>query len=302
MNNDVRVAAVQVAAEQCWEKPEAVSVNTATVLSRYGEVCEDADLVVFPELSLTGYIPLKGYDQRRKRILAGVARQVQETELPALVAATSGKRAALVVGFAELSIMRNEFYNAVACIEDGEILGVYRKIHLPVEENHYFIPGDTVLTVISRVGRIALLACYDIMFPEAARLAALQGAEILVAPSNWLDIHNLRLAGEVLPVARALEQQMHVVLVNGVGTLSARGRRWELYGRSRIVSATGEVIATAGDGEQTVMGTLTSDALAAGSDVFPLLRDRRPERYATIVAPLSTFAGRQAMTNTSTLP
>src|SRR5262249_57624959 len=170
----------------------------------YERAADAADLVVFPELTLTGYIPLKGYDQERKLVLAGVAQRVVGEALPQIAAATRGRRAAMVVGFMEPSTMRNEIYNSIALIQDGAVLGVYGKMHLAVEENHYFVPGDGPVVVDCRAGRVGLLICYDIVFPEAARLAALQGADLLCVPSNWLAIEDLQRLGAALPVARAL--------------------------------------------------------------------------------------------------
>jgi predicted amidohydrolase len=93
-----------------------------------------------------------------------------------------------------------------------------------------------------------------------------------------------------MPIARALEQQMHVVFVNGVGDLEVRGRTWRLYGASLIVSATGQVIARGGDSEEIVEGLLPVADLAAAAGVFPVLRDRRPDAYGDLTAPLSRFA------------
>jgi predicted amidohydrolase len=286
----VAVTVAQIAAEQCWSDPSALGRNGAKVEQWYRESADNADLIVFPELTLTGYIPLKGYDQKKKQVLAEVADRAAGETLPHLLAATKGRRAAMVVGFMEPTSMRNEMYNAVALIEDGRMLGVYRKMHLPVEENHYFVPGDEAVVVACRAGRVGLTICYDIVFPESARLVALQGAEILCAPSNWLAIEDLQRLGEVLPVARALEQQMHVVFVNGVGELEVRGRKWQLYGGSRIVSATGRVVSQAGDGEQTLNGLLTAEDLANAANVFPILRDRRPDAYGALSASRSGFA------------
>jgi predicted amidohydrolase len=128
------------------------------------------------------------------------------------------------------------------------------------------------------------MICYDLLFPEVTRMAALRGAEIVVMASNWLDIAHLRRLGEVLPVARALESHAHVVFVNGVGELEARGHRFSLYGRSRAVTATGDVIAEAGDGEEVLVATLPGVDLDAASDVFPVLRDRRPSVYLPLIA------------------
>ena len=287
---DVEVAIAQIPTRQAWADPEAVSANAQTIADLYAELADRVDLVVFPELSLTGYIPLKGYDQSRKRILAEAARQAATVELARLVSATEGRRAALIVGLMEPASMRDEFHNSVVLAEDGRSRGVYRKIHLPVEENHYFLPGDQVVVTDTKAGRIALLICYDLLFPEVSRIASLAGADVLVVVSNWLDIAHLRKLGEVLPVARALEGHMHVVFANGVGELEARGRRWSLYGGSRMVSARGEVVAAAGANEEILIGTLPGADLDGASDVFPVMRDRRPEVYARLVDRASSFA------------
>jgi len=286
---DVTVAMAQVPARQAWADEEAVEANTAMIKSIYEMHADDVDLVVFPELAITGYIPLKGYDQRRKRILADAAERAANQSLPLLREATEGRRAVLVVGMMEPAAMRHEFYNAVAVIDDGNLSGVYRKIHLPVEENHYFLPGDEVVVVETRAGVIAPMICYDLLFPEVTRIAALRGAEILVMVSNWLDIAHLRRLGEVLPVARALESHAHVVFVNGVGELEARGRLFSLYGGSRAVSATGQVIAAADEVEGVLLATLPGADLDAASEVFPVMRDRRPSVYGPLTSPASDF-------------
>jgi predicted amidohydrolase len=287
---DLEVAIAQIPARQAWADPEAVAANAETIADIYSDLADRVDLVVFPELSLTGYIPLKGYDQARKRILAEAARQAATTQLNRLVDATKDRRAALVVGLMEPASMRDEFHNSVALAEDGQLRAVYRKIHLPVEENHYFLPGDQVVVADTKAGRIALLICYDLLFPEVSRMASLAGADVLVVVSNWLDIAHLRRLGEVLPVARALEGHLHVVFVNGVGELEARGRRWSLYGGSRLVTARGEVVAVAGENEEILIGTLPGADLDGASDVFPVMRDRRPEVYTRLVDQASSFA------------
>ena len=287
---DLTVGVVQLAAEEVWRDAGAAGRNVAQIVDRYLEVADECDLVVMPELAASGYIPLKGYDQAKKHVMAEAANLTWESLVPSIAEATTGHRATLVVGKLEPSTMRNEMFNASCMFEGGELIAVHRKMHLPVEENHYFVPGDRVAVADSRLGRIGLLVCYDMMFPEAPRLASLQGAELLCVISNWLDIANLRDLGRILPPARALEGQMHVVFVNGVGELEARGRRWSLYGRSSIVAATGEVRATAGAGSETVIAQLAEADLVAASSVFPFLRDRRPDAYAPLSASREMYA------------
>jgi predicted amidohydrolase len=287
---DRLVVVGQFAAHQCWSDPSQLKQNSLKIGNWYMESADEADLVVFPELALTGYIPLKGYDQAKKRALADVAARAVHEELPRLASVTAGRRASMVVGFMEATAMRFEVFNSVALLEDGEVAAVYRKIHLPVEENHYFVPGDQVVVTSSRVGRLALSICYDMLFPEVGRMAALQGAELMCVCSSWLGIANLRALGKYLPVSRALENQYHVVFANGVGELEARGRHWSLYGTSLVVTAEGEVVAQAGDGEEQLRASLPASALSESHGVFPVLRDRRPDVYAPLVAPLSSNA------------
>ena len=291
---DLVVALAQIPARQAWADDGAVEANTKTVRSLYEMHADETDLVVFPELALTGYIPLKGYDQRRKRMLSQAAEQAARSSLPELLEATKGRRAVMVVGLMEPAAMRHEFYNSVAVLDDGRIAAVYRKIHLPVEENHYFTPGDEVVLADTRAGMIAPMICYDLLFPEVTRIAALGGVEIIVMVSNWLDIAHLRRLGEVLPVARALESHAHVLFVNGVGNLEARGHWFSLYGGSRAVTATGEVVAVADGSEGVVVANLPGADLDAASEVFPVMRDRRPEVYRPLTAPVSTFASLNA--------
>jgi 5-aminopentanamidase len=287
---DIRLAMAQIPARQAWADEEAVEANTEVIKSIYEMHADEVDLVVFPELAITGYIPLKGYDQRRKRILSAAAEQATHQSLPQLREATAGRRAVLVVGLMEPATMRHEFHNAVAVLDDGALSAIYRKIHLPVEENHYFLPGDDVVVVETRAGVIAPMICYDLLFPEVTRIAALRGADTIAMVSNWLDIAHLRRLGEVLPVARALESHTHVIFVNGVGDLEARGHRFTLFGRSRAVSATGEVVAEADDAECVLVAALPGADLDAASDVFPVMRDRRPLVYRPLTAPASDFA------------
>jgi len=285
---EIRIA--QISAEHCWTDPGALERNAAKTLQWYERAADEADLIVFPELILTGYIPATGYNQKVKRLLAELAQRVAGEELPRIAAATRGRRAAMVVGFMEPSTMRNEFYNSAALLQDGNVLGVYRKMHLPTEENHYFIPGDTPAVVDCRAGRVGLIICYDLVFPEAARLAALEGAETLCVPSNWLAREELEHLTATLSVARALEEQMHVVFANGVGTVEVRGRAWRLYGGSTIVNAVGQVLVRGGAEEEMVAGVLSEETLAAAANIFPVLRDRRPDAYGNLVASRNNFA------------
>ncbi len=289
MKDSVRVRLIQRAAASVFEEDGALARNVAEVVEALRAAKGEADLVVFPELTLTGYIPLKGYDQRRKALLWEAARRLQAEHMAAVARATAEADVTAALGLPEPGGPRYEMYNSAALLEAGRLVGYARKMHLPVEENHYFIPGPSPQVLECRLGRLGIMVCYDLLFPECARLLALQGAEVLMAVSNWADIGNLMRLGEVLPVARALENQVPVIFCNGVGELRVREYRYTLYGRSRVASATGEVTA-AGPGPERLTATLSAASLLEGAAVFPVFRDRRIELYGPLAQPYSGAA------------
>jgi len=83
---------------------------------------------------------------------------------------------------------------------------------------------------------------------------------------------------------------MHVVFANGVGAVESRGRTWQLYGGSAIISAAGQLIVRGGSDEELVAGVLADESLAAAASIFPVLRDRRPDAYGDLIASRSRFA------------
>ena len=284
MKDSVRTLLIQRAAASVFDDEGAVAWNVAEVVQAIRAAKGQADLVVVPELCLTGYIPLKGYDQRRKAILWEAGRRLQGEHMDALLKATAEADVTVVLGLPEPAGPRYEMFNSAALLEAGRLVGYARKVHLPVEENHYFIPGPGPRPLDCRLGRLGLMICYDLLFPECARLLALQGAEILVVASNWADIGNLKRLGEVLPVARAIENQVPVIFCNGVGKLRVREHRYKLYGRSRVVTATGDVTA-AGPGPEYLTATLRAADLLEGAATFPVFRDRRIDLYAPLAQP-----------------
>lgn len=284
MKEIVHVLVVQRAAASAFEEEGALDRNVGDVAQALRAARGAADLVIFPELTLTGYIPLKGYDQRRKAVLWEASQRLQAEHVDTLLKATAEADVTAVLGLPEPSGPRYEMFNSAALLEAGRLVGYARKLHLPVEENHYFVPGPAPRPLECRLGRLGLMVCYDLLFPECARLLALQGAEILVAVSNWIDSGNLKRLGEALPVARALENQVPVIFCNGVGELRARERRYTLYGRSLVASATGEVTA-AGPGPERLAATLHASDLLEAASIFPVFRDRRIDLYAPLARP-----------------
>jgi len=159
---------------------------------------------------------------------------------------------------------------------DGEIKGRYRKLHLftPTGEDNHFAAGQEAVVAETSIGRLGLMICYDLRFPELARGLVLDGAEILVVSAQWPAA---RLAHwEALLKARAIENQCFVVGVNRVG----RSGTLVYNGGSQVVSPLGEVQAHAGGADGEVVTAMDAEVLAAFREHVPCLEERRPMCYS----------------------
>ena len=182
------------------------------------------------------------------------------------------------------------YYNSIAVIDaGGDILGVYRKRHIPdgpgYQEKFYFRPGDTGFRAFStRHGRIGVAICWDQWFPEAARALALEGADILFYPTAIgsepedpdLDTRD--------PWQRVM---IGHAVANAVGVVAANrtGREGDItfYGSSFVADHRGDKRAELGrDDEGCALATLDLDQLARARASFGFFRDRRPELYGDL--------------------
>lgn len=185
------------------------------------------------------------------------------------------------------------YFNALVVLDqDGRLLGRYRKMHIPEDpgfhEKYYFTPGDLGYKVFNTsFGRIGTLICWDQWFPEAARLTALQGADLLVYPTA---IGTLKNEGEVerkkyqsswqlIQRSHALANGCYVASINRVG--QEGGTRF--WGGSFVSDPLGEVIAEAGDKEEVLHATLDLSKMDRVRTTWPFFRDRRIDSYRGIL-------------------
>ncbi len=205
----------------------------------------------------------------------------------------------LPISFYERDI--NSFYNTVAMIDaDGEVLGIYRKTHIPddhfYQEKFYFTPGDTGFKVWkTRFGTIGVGICWDQWFPETAREMALMGAELLLYPTaigsepiltvdsmpHWRRCMTGHAACNVMPVVAANRIGKEDVIpseANGMQSSSL-----VFYGSSFVTDATGEITCEATrDKEEIVYGESDFDEARDLRFSWGLFRDRRPDMYKNI--------------------
>jgi predicted amidohydrolase len=235
----------------------------------------DADLLVLPELWSSGYV----FSSRAE--VASLAEDARTGPTArALTAAARRERRHYVAGFPE--VHRGRYYNAALLVGPAGVVTVYRKLHLFEREQEWFSPGDLPLAVHA-VGpaRVGLLICFDWRFPEAARVLALQGADVIAHPSNLVFPN----AQEAMRV-RALENRLWTVTANRTGTESRPGGRVPFTGRSQIVNPDGIVVARAGRTGETahaVDADLASARDKSLTSLTPLFASRRPRFYRELV-------------------
>lgn len=246
---------------------------------------EGADIVVLSELFQTPYFcvePTSAVDYREDQDSDAMTR---------LSALAKELKIVLVAG----SIYDKNRYNAAIVFDtDGSVCGTYQKSHIPQDpgfhEKEYFEPGSTGFLVFntSKI-RLSVLICFDQWFPEAARVAALKGAELLIYPTaignvdqcgqpegNWHD------AWETIQRSHAIANCVPVAVANRVGTEGSS----HFWGGSFVCDAFGKILTKGGTGEEIVTATIDLSHGPMVEREWGFRRNRRPDLYADIVAPV----------------
>ena len=235
-----------------------------------------ANIVVLPELAATGY---------RFHSMAEVEAVAEGAEGPTLTEwhALAGRHDLVIVGGFVEAGEDGTCHNAAALVDSSGVRAVYRKVHLWDEESRWFRSGTGLPPVVqTRFGRLGVLVCYDLEFPEWVRLAALHGTEVLCAPVNWplFPRPNGERPSEVVKVqADASVNRMYVAACDRVGP--ERGAGW--LGGSVIVDPDGFPLTELRLGLETMVSATVDPRQAAEKAIAPrndVFADRRPELYA----------------------
>jgi N-carbamoylputrescine amidase len=190
------------------------------------------------------------------------------------------------------------YHNTAAIIDaDGSLLGRYRKMHIPDDplyyEKFYFTPGDLGFKAWqTRYGKIGVLICWDQWYPEAARLTALQGAQILFYPTaiGWHPgekkkygecQHN---AWETIQRGHAIANGCYVAVANRIGHEKLAGKGIEFWGQSFVAGTSGEILAKAGAvNEEILIVPVDLASVDTARTHWPFLRDRRIDAYGNLM-------------------
>lgn len=232
---------------------------------------EGADILVAPEMFLTGYV-------------LGAERAAALSETFAGPSVTGARRIAsanglaLVFGMPERGSDGCVYNSAVAIGPGGDILATYRKAHLYGDvDRDQFSPGSALPQPCDICGfKTALLICYDIEFPEVARALALDGVELIIVPTAVMEPYDF--VPRTLVPARAFENQLFVAYVNRCGTEAD----FDYFGLSCVVGPDGIDRVRAGRGEELVFADIDIAEIALSRRDNPYLQDRRPELYGRV--------------------
>lgn len=270
----VRVATVQLAPIVGKYADNIDAITNAITAS----LDAGADIVVIPELATSGYVFESPKEARSLAIGATDEIFTQWASLAALHADS-----VIVVGFAELGD-DNFLYNSAAVVMATGIVGVYRKVHLWNEEKLYFRPGDAPpLVVNSAHGKIGVMICYDLEFPEWTRMAALSGVDLLAVPTNWPRTE--RPDGERVPevqiaMAAARVNRMAIACADRTGT--ERGVQWSEG--TTFIGADGWIVDQVGSGTGTAWADFHPDDSQQKklTELSHIFNDRFPALYSSL--------------------
>ena len=232
-----------------------------------------ADLIVLPEFFATGYI------FESKEELLELSEEGDGPSFTFLKHLSGGMGAAIVATVAERD--GGDCYNTCVLCSGGEVTARYRKVHLFDREKDLFTPGDLPLEVCDYKGiRIGLMICFDWIFPEAMRVLALKGAQIVCHPSNLVLPYCPRAM-----ITRCIENGVFAITTNRVGTEARAGIELTFIGMSQIVGPRGDVLVRADEVEEDLR-VLDIDPTEADDKMITqgnhLINDRRPDFYGDL--------------------
>lgn len=271
---------ISVAVVQMYPQLGKVEDNLGAMGKFIDQICTEqkVDLIVFPELATTGYeLGLRFTDVAEKPSGHTVNFLAQR-------AADFGTH--IVFGLVTKEKVESIIFNAAVLIgPDGEMVGEYRKLHLPGEERLAFRAGYRLPAFETALGQIGILLGWDLAFPEAARSLALDGADLVCVCANWghspaqeraIFVEEWRTYNQ----ARASENALYIVASNRIGEEYS----YHFFGDSMVVGPRGEIYASIDEEiEGYAMAKIDLDAVRKTREELQIIQCRQPQAYRAIV-------------------
>jgi len=268
--------------------------RTATLDGIAEAAARGAQLVVLPELHATEY-----FCKYQDPALFDLAEPLDGVTRRLLAEAAADYKLVVVGSIFEHRAPGLAHNTALVLESDGSLAGVYRKMHIPDDpgynEKFYFTPGDLGFEPIdTSVGRLGVLVCWDQWYPEAARLMALAGADILLYPTaigfdaadEEAEARRQLDAWRIIQRSHAVANGLVVASVNRVGFEPDRSGgtyNAEFWGHSFVCGPQGDVLAEAGTSSQVVVCTIDCKRSETVRRIWPFFRDRRIDAYDDLV-------------------
>ncbi|MCH8979464.1 MAG: carbon-nitrogen hydrolase family protein [Armatimonadetes bacterium] len=277
-----RVACVQT--DVAFNDPAANSTVAITHLKALKD--EGVDLVILPEAFLTGYCVASAEQAMEIALPLESDRLARIRQAPDAVTRiqTACKDLAIHAVVGLIATDGVDVYNAALLFEPDGTMRRYFKTHLPfLGVDRFVVPGWDLPVFETEVGNLGIGICYDLRVPEAARVMALEGADVIVLPTNWPV--GAETSADHTALVRAAENCVYVAACNRVGTENGT----TFIGRSGIYDVAGGVMQKAGDGEETIIADLDLDeardkhtVIIPGEYEFEVMASRRPALYDRI--------------------
>ncbi|MES2153722.1 MAG: carbon-nitrogen hydrolase [bacterium] len=277
---------VKVAVVQTHASDDAADNLARTLKLIDAAAKKGANIVCTQELFLTPY-----FCQEEDQANFDLAEAIPGPTTKAL-AAKAKQHGIVIVGSLFEKRARGLYHNTAVVLDaDGALLGKYRKMHIPDDprfyEKFYFAPGDLGVQVFdTRFGKIAPLICWDQWYPEAARLAALKGAEILLYPTaigTWVGEMEYKPsqhdAWHTIQRSHAVANGCFVVAANRIG----KEGELQFWGHSFVARPMGIVAAEAGEKEEVLVVACDLGEIESARRGWPFLRDRRVDAYENLL-------------------
>ena len=280
-NKNISVAAIQLPCSGDIPRNIETTVQQIEAAAKAG-----ANLICLQELFSSLY-----FCQTEDHSQFGIAESIPGPTTDRICQVAKENQVVIVAGVFERRTA-GVFHNTAIVIEtDGSILGTYRKMHIPDDpyfyEKFYFTPGDLGFQSFqTSVGNVGVCICWDQWFPEAARLTAMQGAEILVYPTaiGWQAPEKEQFgaaqvdAWQTMMRSHAIANGVYVVAPNRVGV----EQNIEFWGASFVVDPYGCVIAKAGQEAETIQADCDLSLIETARTHWPFFRDRRIDAYTDL--------------------
>jgi omega-amidase len=271
---------ISVAVVQMYPQLGKVEDNLVAMGKFIDQICTEqkVDLIVFPELATTGYeLGVRFTD---------VAQRPSGHAVNMIAQRAADYSTHIVFGLVTKEKVESTIYNAAILVgPDGEMLGEYRKLHLPAEERLAFRAGYRLPVFETTFGLVGILLGWDLAFPEAARSLSLEGAELLCVCANWghSPAQNRAMFVEewrTFNQARASENAMYVVASNRIGEEYS----YQFLGDSMVIGPRGEIYASIDEQiEGYAVATIELDAVRKTREELQLIQCRVPSAYRAIV-------------------